>query len=157
MKRSSGLLALLASLAVIACSACGGARTPANAPESDPWAGYKGTYAPGGSQTPEPTASDTKPDAKPDTRSVAAADTKTDSKPSRTTESKTASAAEPKPKAAPKAAPNDAKAMYGIASDSKPEELTPDAAPAPAAKKPMKKRAGAIAGKKTVAKKAAKR
>ena len=146
MKRSSGLLALLASLAIVTCSACGGSRTPAAAPETDLWAGYKGTYAPGG---PGPDATvETKPDAK------RAAEAKSDAKPSRA-ESKTASAAEPKPKATPKSAPNDAKAMYGVESDGKTDDLTPDSAPV--AKKPMKKRAGAIAGKKTVAKKAAQR
>ena len=153
MKRSSGLLALLASLAIVACSACGGTRTPAAAPESDPWAGYKGTYAPGGSG-PEATASSA--DSKPTTTTTTAADSK-----SSRAEAKTASAPEPKPKAASKAAPsapNDAKAMYGIASDTKTDELTPDATETKApAKKTMKKRAGAIAGKKTVAKKAAKR
>lgn len=142
MKRSSGLLALLASFAIVTCSACGGSRTPAAAPESDLWAGYKGTYAPGG-PGPDATA-ETKPAAKP----------AVDAKPSRA-ESKTASAAETKPKASPKSAPNDAKAMYGIEGDAKTDDLTPD--PAPVAKKSMKKRAGAIAGKKTVAKKAAKR
>jgi hypothetical protein len=46
--------------------------------------------------------------------------------------------------------------MYGIAPDAKADELTPDSTAVPA-KKPMKKRAGAVAGKKTVAKKAAKK
>jgi hypothetical protein len=126
---------------------------PAAAPEGDLWAGYKGTYAAGAN----PDASDTKSDAKPETKSVASAETKSDTKPSARAESKTASAADAKPKATSKSASNDAKSMYGIAGDAKTEDLTPDAPAAAPSKRPMKKRAGAVGGKKTVAKKAAKR
>ena len=126
MVRWSYIVGLLATLALAGC----GAAKPAQAPESNPWADYKGTYAPGGTgEAPTaPEAKATPADSKPEAKSAP--------------ESKTASAREPKPKkgakpkklaeATPEAEPkresksemkpDDAKSMYGVTSEAKADD-----------------------------------
>lgn len=148
------VVALLASLGLLAC---GGARRDAQAPEANPWADYKGTYAPGGAQDEAP--SETKPKsiavapAPPVEEEAPAKPTRgkpkkgAAAKPGKTTAASTESAtAAPTPAAAN---PDDVKSMYG-AEGSAPAAAD-DAAAAPAKKAPKKR----AAGKKGGAKKAA--
>lgn len=158
------VLGLLASLALFAC----GSKQEAKAPDANPWADYKGTYAAG-----VPDVVDAAPDAKKPKSSDRTGESK--SADSKSTDSATTTSAEPKPKGGakkpatsaadsrpasaepkPKASASkasadgdDAKSMYGI-------ESTADASADPRAADPKPKTAPKKrpAGKKAGAKKA---
>jgi hypothetical protein len=68
-------LVVLAVLVALGSTGCGGKHQEAKVAESDPWAGYKGTYAPGAADPPASA------DDKPATKATTAADTNTDAKP----------------------------------------------------------------------------
>ena len=142
MHRRSYIVGLLASLALFGCS---GAKHEVKAPETNPWADYKGTFAAGGSGA-ESTAEAT-PASTAEAKAASSAKPKNaaEAKPKSTAEAKPTSVAAPKPDGTA----TDARAMYGVASDTNADE----AAPQPTTKKTPKKR-GAIAGKKAGAKKA---
>ena len=57
----SNVVSVLSTLVVITCAACGGSKTEAKAPETDPWSDYKGTYATAGA----PHEAKAKPEAAP--------------------------------------------------------------------------------------------
>jgi hypothetical protein len=123
MRHLAILLGLVASLVLAGCG--GGNREAAKAPETNPWADYKGTYAGGAAEAPssaEPAAT-------------------TESKPTRTADAKKPAKGDAKPKPAPA---ETAKAMYGDGGDAKPDE---EAAPAPR-KATAKKRGKGGAGAK---------
>ena len=80
MRLPSVIVGLLASLVLFGCS---GPKSEAKAPETNPWADYKGTYA--GAAEPASAA---------ETKSASA----TETKPAGAAEPKPAGAAEPKPK-----------------------------------------------------------
>lgn len=127
-----GLAALALSLFAFAC---GGPKQVAEAPEANPWAEYKGTFAAGVPETtPETKAASIAP---PKPAMVAEAKPKSAAAPA------PPSTVEPKPSAA-----SDARAMYDMPTDSTTEEVTAEPAP----KKTPKKRGGA--GKKAGGKKA---
>ena len=97
------IVGLLTSLVLFGC---GGPKREAAVPESNPWADYKGTFAAGASPEP-PSAAEAKAPSAAEAKPASAAP-------------KPARVAAARPKAT--AAPSDAKAMYGVASDAKPEE-----------------------------------
>lgn len=148
MRACSILFTLITALALFGCS---GKKLEAKAPEKDPWADYKGTYA-SGSPAPDAKSGGDKTEKTASTKSADTADadakpTKKGSKPK-----KGAAPSEPKTAAADSSAPSadpDARSMYNETSG-KPEDTSTDAAP----KKVAKKRAGG--GKKAGGKKAAK-
>jgi hypothetical protein len=110
MRLLSIIVGLLASLIVVGCG--GGHKEAAKAPETNPWADYKGTYGAGGSEASTAPVVEAKP----------------------------ASTAEAKPKSA-KPKPTDAKAMYG-GDAAKPDEEVATAAPAPTPRKATAKKRG---------------
>lgn len=137
--------ALIASLALFGCS---GASKPAQAPESNPWADYKGTYAAGGAGD-APTAAPVKAESKPTPEAPESKATAPEPKPKKGEKPKKVAKGEPKsePKAEMKPdAATDAKAMYGLPST---EAKADDAAPGPAPKKTTKKHAAGVAKPKT--------
>jgi hypothetical protein len=85
MRLLSITVGLLASLIVVGCG--GGHKEAAKAPETNPWADYKGTYAAGGAETSsatvekptiadaKPATADAKPKAKPEEETATAAPT----------------------------------------------------------------------------------
>lgn len=113
MRFGTNVVVLLASIGLLACR---GSQRDAQAPEVNPWADYKGTYAPGGAQDQAP--SETKP------KSIAVAP---------------AAAANP----GPAANPDDAKSVYG-AEGSTPAAANDTTAPAK--KAPKKRGAGKKGG-----------
>lgn len=140
MRPGSKAVAVVFTLALaLTCGACGGTKQAAQAPEANPWSDYKGTFAAG---VPETT-----PESKPASTS--------ETKPASTAESKPRLTAATKPKstapsqasaveAKPAAPANDAKAMYDMTGEAKPDE----AASAPTPKKAPKKRGGKKSGGK---------
>ncbi len=144
MRIWSYIAALAGALALFGCS--GGAK-PAQAPESNPWADYKGTFASGGSQATDADAKTPAPESK-----SAATESKTakgDAKPKKG-DAKPKKSADAKPRAElkPEATATDAKAMYGTPTETKPDDSAAD----PAAKKTTKRAAGKPGKKPTTAK-----
>ncbi len=148
--------------AVLASSSlgCAGKHQEAKVAEADPWAGYKGTYAPG--------AADAQPSADEKPKTTAEADTKADTKPEAKADAKpgkkpkgkrgkkgaadaTAAADAPaadkadKPADKPAADPNSATALYGDSGGAGAGSATTTSAgddtAAPTPKKPKKKAA----------------
>ena len=136
---------------------CAGKHQEAKVAEADPWAGYKGTYAPGAADPP-PSADDksTKTTAEADTKAEPkpdATDTKPGKKPKRKRGKKGAAdatasadppAAAPDKPAAAGPDPNSVSALYGDsggAGTATTTSATDDTAAAPAPKKPKKKAA----------------
>jgi hypothetical protein len=155
------ILALVTSLAMFGCA---GTKQDAKAVETNPWADFKGTYAPGAPATVE-----TKPSTTAAKSSSSSAESKTASaepKPSKTSKAvkPTTSAAESRPATAePKAiaevktsaelkpvlAASDPRSLYGVdatASAAKPDD--DDGEVAPVAKAPKKRGATRKAGAK---------
>lgn len=138
------ILGLLASLTLVAC---GGPKQQAKVVETNPWADYKGTYAPGaaatsgdddgasGSKTAHAERKPADSEARP-----ARTDKKhgKEAKRARGADAGTGSASEPK--AAKPDASSDVRAVYGADSGS---SADPAGDAAPPAKKTTKKRAGA--------------
>ena len=84
--------ACFASIALLACAACGGhASGEAKGPESDPWAGYKGTYATSAGASGSPSAR---------VKAAQAAAPKEEATPAAVAEETPAAAPEPAPAAA---------------------------------------------------------
>jgi hypothetical protein len=168
MRQCACLVALVASLFLFGCS--GARQQGAKAPETDPWADYKGTYATGvpstaeikqaeakekGAGTTTTTGADTKADAKADTKPAKTADTKPakEAKPAKTAEPKTA-------ELKPDTSANDARAMYGVGGGETTDEPAAEAAPAPKKVAKKKKPAAPVSpasGKKPSGKKPGKR
>jgi hypothetical protein len=141
---SNIVVALLASLALLACK---GPRKEAQAPETNPWADYNGTYAPGGPQDEAPAEAKPKSIAQADEPPAAAAASKPTKKSASAKPGKRGAAAPPATVAAAEPdSGSDARSMYGVESGAAAE---PEA-PAPPPKKTTKKRG---AGKKARGKK----
>jgi hypothetical protein len=153
MRLGSYTVALLTSLVVFASIGsigCGGKHQEAKVAESDPWAGYKGTYAAG--------AADPTPSAEDKAKVAAETETKADPKPGKKPKGKrgkkgaaaddaTAAAADPPAAAAPPDKPVSASAsspsaLYGDGtSTATTTSAGDDTAAAPVPKKPKKKAA----------------
>jgi hypothetical protein len=159
MRVCSTIVVMLAALSLFGCAA----KQEAKAPETNPWAEYKGTWAPGGSQTideePKPAkvakkSEESKPEKaekpeKADKPAKAEKADKPEPKPVKVAaaESKPAKIADPKPtaKGGGDLKPDDARSMYGVEVSQKAEEPAEETA-APA--KTPKKRGGKKGGKK---------
>jgi hypothetical protein len=144
---------VLAAVVLLTCAACGGAKRQAAAPETNPWADYKGTYAPGGAAEAPVSAAEVKSATKDDKddkddkpAKTADAKPRKGSKPGKTAKpSKATAEPAPAPAPAPKAAAaNDATAMYDIPTEPKADAPAADTPP----KKTPKKRAGRKGAKK---------
>jgi hypothetical protein len=145
---SNMVVALLASLALLACK---GPQKEAQAPEANPWADYKGTYAPGGPQDEAPAETKPKSIAKAEEPPAAAAPKPTKKSASAKPGKRGAAAPSATVAAAEPESGSDAKSMYGVESGAAADPDTP----APPPKKTAKKRGGAkkAHGKKKQAKK----
>jgi hypothetical protein len=178
MRVCSNIVVLLGALMLFTLFGCAGAKHDAKAPETNPWSDYKGTWAPGGSQTveeePKPAkVADAKPSKSDDSKPAKAdkADAKADKadKPAKAdkaeaktvkvaaAESKPAKIADPKPSSAGDSKPvktemkpdaNDARAMYGVTIEPKSDKSDEPAEDTAAPVKTTKKRGGKKAGAK---------
>jgi hypothetical protein len=130
---------------------CAAKHQEAKVAEADPWAGYKGTYAPGAAEPPPSADDKPKTTAEADTKAEPKPEAKADAKPGKKPKGKrgkkgaadATAAADPPASDKPAVDPNSASALYGDsggAGSATTTSATDDTA-APAPKKPKKKAA----------------
>ncbi|MBX3188883.1 MAG: hypothetical protein KF819_17825 [Labilithrix sp.] len=135
MRQCAYLVALVASLFLFGCSGMKG--PAAKAPETDPWADYKGTFAsgvPSSAELRRANAAEAKEKGASTTTTTSAETKPADSKPTKKTAE--AKPAKPSADAKPESA-SDARSMYA---DSAGDDAEPEPAPARAPKKAGKKK-----------------